>query len=172
MDIFHEQIVKKPNTGLRMLAIGGIITGFLIACALCFIFLGFLFPVNLLLIVGLIYLCWYIVTGMSIEYEYILTNDDLDIDKIIAKRKRKRLISIKMSSFSDMAVLTNENANAGEKTLVNCAGTEYKAYAADFKHEKMGDCRLVFTPSEEMLEALVKVMPRQIRQKFKETSIS
>jgi hypothetical protein len=172
MDIFHEQIVKKPNTGLRFAATAGIIVGFLIACVLCFIFLGFLFPVNLLLIAGLIYLCWYIVTGMSIEYEYILTNDDLDIDKIIAKRKRKRLISIKMSSFSDIAVLTNENANAGNKTLVDCAGTEYKAYACDFKHEKMGECRLVFTPSEEMLEALIKVLPRPIRQKFKDTSLS
>jgi hypothetical protein len=172
MDIFHEQIVKKPNTGLRLAAMAGIIAGFLIACTLCFIFLGIIFPVNLLLIAGLIYLCWYVVTGMSIEYEYIITNDDLDIDKIIAKRKRKRLISIKMSSFSDIAVLTNENANAGERTLVDCAGTEYKAYICDFKHEKMGDCRLVFTPSEEMLEALVKVMPRPIRQKLKDSSLS
>jgi hypothetical protein len=172
MDIFHEQIVKKPTTGSRLAASAGIIAGFLIASALCFIFLGFLFPVNLLLIAGLIYLCWYIVTGMSIEYEYILTNDDLDIDKIIAKRKRKRLISIKMSSFSDIAVLTNDNANAGDKTLVDCAGTEFKAYAVDFKHDKMGECRLVFTPSDDMLEAIVKVMPRPLRQKMKDESLS
>jgi hypothetical protein len=77
-----------------------------------------------------------------------------------------------MSSFSDIAVLTAENANAGEKTLVDCAGTDFNAYAADFKHDKMGECRLVFTPSPDMLEAVVKVLPRTVRQKFKDNSLS
>jgi hypothetical protein len=166
MDIFHEQIVKKPMTGLRLLAKLSIALGFIILGALSFVLLLRLFPFSMLLAGVFIYLGWYLSTGMNVEYEYILTNDDLDIDKIIAKRKRKRLISIKVSSFTDFKKLTETDADAGSRTLVDCAGVGYDSadtYIADFKHDKLGDARLVFSPSEEMLRELIKVFPRQLR---------
>jgi hypothetical protein len=171
MDIFHEQIVKKQNSGLRLLAMIGVIVGFSLALIATFLFLSFLFPMTMLILAGLAYLGWYIITGFNIEYEYILTNDELDIDKIIAKRKRKRLISIKMSNVSDFAKLTDANADAGSRTLVDCAGEEFHKVIMDFKHERMGECRLLFTPSEDMTEQMVKVLPRTLRQKLKDSNI-
>ncbi|MDR0987195.1 MAG: hypothetical protein LBL98_05835 [Ruminococcus sp.] len=171
MDIFHEQIVKKQLGGLRLLAMIGVIVGFLAALGGSFIFLAFLAPMNFLIMAGLVYLGWYIITGFGIEYEYILTNDELDIDKIIAKRKRKRLISIKMSSVTEFAKLSEGNADAGNRTLVDCAGNELPSFAMDFKHERMGDCRLIFTPTEEMTEQMVKVLPRALRIKYKDSSV-
>jgi hypothetical protein len=171
MDIFHEQIVKKQNSGLRLLAMIGVIAGFSLALIAAFIFLSFIFPMSMLIMAGLLYLGWYVVTGFNIEYEYILTNDELDIDKIIAKRKRKRLISIKMASVSEFAKLSNDNADAGNRTLVDCAGNELPRVVMDFKHERMGDCRLLFTPSEEMTSEMVKVLPRALRQKLKDSNI-
>jgi hypothetical protein len=172
MDIFHEQIVKKPNTGLRLLACIAVAAAFILAVLVVFIFLAFLFPMSMLIIAGLLYLGWYVVTGFSIEYEYILTNDELDIDKIIAKRKRKRLISIKMSGVSAFEKLSESNADAGNRTLVDCKGGELPPYVMDFKHDKMGECRLAFTPSDDMLSELVKVLPRTIRTKYKESTVN
>ncbi|MDR0904097.1 MAG: hypothetical protein LBM59_05650 [Ruminococcus sp.] len=171
MDIFHEQIVKKQLRGLRLLAMIAIIIGFVLALAATFIFLSFIGLMAFLIMAGLAYLGWYIVTGFNIEYEYILTNDELDIDKIIAKRKRKRLISIKMPAVTEFAKLTEKNADAGNRTLVDCAGNELPAFAMDFKHERMGDCRLLFTPTDEMKDQMVKVLPRQLRIKYKDSNI-
>lgn len=41
--------------------------------------------------------------NFNIEYEYILTNNDLDIDKVIGKRKRKRMISLDVSTAEAFA---------------------------------------------------------------------
>jgi hypothetical protein len=171
MDIFHEQIVKKKLSGLRLLAMIAVIVGFALAIIAAFVFLSLILPMAMLIIAGLLYLAWFVVTGFNIEYEYILTNDELDIDKIIAKRKRKRLISIKMSSVSEFAKLSSDNADAGNRTLVDCAGSELPPVVMDFKHDRMGDCRLLFTPTEEMTEQMVKVLPRAIRIKYKDSKL-
>lgn len=44
---------------------------------------------------GSLYGGYILITNMSVEYEYIVTNGEMDIDKIIAKRRRKRLITVK-----------------------------------------------------------------------------
>jgi uncharacterized membrane protein len=170
MDIFHEQIVKKPNSGLRIAAKAGIMAGFLLLAAAALVLLFGFFPMNTLLVALFVYLGWYLSTGLSVEYEYILTNNDLDIDKIIAKRKRKRLISIKMPTLTEFTPLTDANRDAGERTLISCAGNDFPSVIADFKHDKLGDCRLVFSPSEEMLAEITKVLPRTIRAKTAHTS--
>lgn len=41
---------------------------------------------------------YYIIVYRYIEFEYILVNDELDIDKIMGKRKRKKLVTIKKSN--------------------------------------------------------------------------
>jgi hypothetical protein len=165
MDIFHEQIVKKPNTPLRIAARVGIAFGAALLAAIVLFLLMTFFPMAVLIAGALVYLGWYLASSFNVEYEYILTNDDFDIDKIIAKRKRKRLVSMKVSSFSDFFPYTAETAQAGNRTLVSCAGTGYQTYAADFKHDRLGECRLVFSPSDEMLAELVKVFPRALRAK-------
>jgi hypothetical protein len=165
MDIFHEQIVKKSGSPLRIAAMAGIVIVFLLLAVASLIMLVGFFPMNTILVAGFLYLGWYLSTGLSVEYEYILTNNDFDIDKIIAKRKRKRLISIKMQTLTAFEPLTEANSNAGERTLVNCGGGDFKTYIADFKHDKIGECRLIFSPSDEMLEEIKKVLPRVLRAK-------
>jgi hypothetical protein len=165
MDIFHEQIVKKPNSGVRILAKVGIIAGFLLLAAAALVLLAGFFPMNTLLVALFVYLGWYLSSSLNVEYEYILTNNDLDIDKIIAKRKRKRLITVKMPALTEFTPLTESNRDAGDRTLISCAGNDFPCVIADFKHDKLGDCRLVFSPSEEMLTEIKKVLPRTIRAK-------
>lgn len=50
---------------------------------------------------------------MSVEYEYIVTNGEMDIDKIIAKRRRKRLITVNARTFERFGPF-KESDHAGE----------------------------------------------------------
>ena len=83
MDFFNEWIVKKKKSAIDML----------IVFATCFaaIFLIYLlmafshkmltfFP---LLVALVIYLAYRIITGTNVEFEYSVTNGQMDVDKIL-----------------------------------------------------------------------------------------
>ena len=88
MDAYLEQIVKHRKgykdfmikvamimSIFAVLAIG-VIVGVMVNYY--FIVIGFF------LSLFDIYLCWYVITGRNVEYEYTVTNNNLQIDKIMA----------------------------------------------------------------------------------------
>lgn len=87
MDIFIEYLVKRKNTMknnfLRFLIVFGTIIFTIIMFYLCMLFsqLSFIF---LCLIAGGIYGAWYLMGTFKVEYEYIVTNGEMDIDKIMS----------------------------------------------------------------------------------------
>ena len=98
MDTFFEQIIKIKLTGkVKALITAIIVFDALLVCVLLYLSL-FLAPTIMLLVVaGAIYGGYKLISLLSIEYEYIYTNGDLDVDKIVAKSNRKRVVSIKCS---------------------------------------------------------------------------
>ena len=100
MDIFCEYIVKVKRSPLEILIS---VLGVFLAAILIFLSLGLLstaFSSFVLLIdAAIVYGVYILVTHFDVEYEYIFTNGDLDIDKIIAKRKRKRMFSLSVKEF-------------------------------------------------------------------------
>lgn len=175
MDIFVEQIVKKTASGkdwaLRVLI--GIAMGVLSAAAL-FIFF-FILPIpaaGLLLVAGIFWGGYRLITNSDCEYEYIVTNGEIDIDKIIAKRKRVRLITAKASTFEAFGEYENAPEVESGVTVVSAAGVneseaDTKMYYADFKHPSAGNVRLIFTPEERVIDAIYPFLPRQIKVNFK-----
>ena len=89
-DFYSEQLVAKKSGGSETAK--KILIGVLTALVAAFLFLIIIFPLSLLLVGLVFYGGYYLMTGIDTEYEYILTNGDLDIDKITGKRKRKRLL--------------------------------------------------------------------------------
>ncbi|HEX3030256.1 MAG TPA: hypothetical protein VHT34_13385, partial [Clostridia bacterium] len=53
--------------------------------------------------VGAIYVAYYLATSKNIEYEYIYTNGELDIDRIIAQKRRRRMFSTSCKNFDIVA---------------------------------------------------------------------
>ena len=103
-DIFLEEMVKKRNLPLDYIKKALIWTGGIILCfaGLYLVSLSSLLaPVFMLIAAGGIYFAWYFATGLNLEFEYIYTNGEIDFDKISAKRKRKRMITLRISSFED-----------------------------------------------------------------------
>ncbi len=175
MDVFVEQIVKKTTSGkdsvLKLLI--GIGIGVLSAlCVFIFFLMLPLAGLGLLLICGIFYGGYYLLTGLDCEYEYIVTNGEIDVDKIIAKRKRVRLVTAKASLFEAFGEYGESSPAAADGvTVVNAAGASdserAKNYYADFKHASAGNVRLIFTPEERVVDAIVPFMPAPLRISFK-----
>ncbi|MCM1022865.1 MAG: hypothetical protein NC395_02255 [Prevotella sp.] len=174
MDVFVEQIVKKSasgkDTALKLLI--GIGIGVLSAvCVFVFLFIIPFPGMGLLLVAGIFYGGYYLLTGLDCEYEYIVTNGEIDVDKIIAKRKRVRLVTAKASLFEAFGEYDeNSPMPADGVTVVHAAGysdaEDAKNYYADFKHASAGNVRLIFTPEKRVVDAIVPFMPAPLRISF------
>lgn len=156
-----EQLVTKapsPSDGLKRALIGGV-TVILAASVLLFSSLLALPPLGVLLAAVISWGGYRLFTGTFIEYEYSVFDGELDIDKIIAKRRRVSMITVKISSFDRYA----EASSAGDDeppTCVCAAGDEGEQWYADFIHPEHGKTRLYFTPNEKLREALKRFLPR------------
>lgn len=133
---------------------------------------GLLPFIGLILAVITGYGTYFIITNMYVEYEYTFTNGELDIDKIIAKKKRKSMISVSVGKFKEFGRYNEETPEeTDEMTVVfatnNIASEEYYA---DFDHESYGSTRLVFCPNENMINNMRKNLPRSIREKLDKTA--
>ena len=91
MDTFVEQIIVKKKGPKEIAIITGTILLVVILVFVLFLFLNYF---SLVIDMLLIYGAWWLITGQNVEYEYSVTNGDIDIDQIIAQRKRKRVVSV------------------------------------------------------------------------------
>lgn len=106
MDFFNENLVQRRKTGKDVaIIIGIILLGIVLTCALLLFLLGM--PIVgqffLLLIAGVWFLAYRLISGRKVEFEYIVTNSDMDVDKIVAKRKRTRILSLNAKEIEVMA---------------------------------------------------------------------
>lgn len=165
-DTFAEQIVKKTSTSsdalkkTMLMASGGVITALLV-------FLCLKTPFAILLIAGVIYLLYYLLTSMNVEYEYSVTNGTLDIDKIIARRKRVNMLSVEVKTFTAFDSYLSFDGDFSGTTIMAvgsdiASGEEEAPFYAAFKHETYGDVMLVFSPDEKILECIRPYLPRNI----------
>ena len=119
MDVFTEYMVKKQKSGkdvfLQILC--GVSAAAVIVVALLLIpivtlqfgQIGSMYTMLAPLIaLGAGYGAWYLISSMNVEYEYILTNGEMDVDKIVARRRRKRMITVNARKFEAFGPYTPE----------------------------------------------------------------
>lgn len=170
-DIFTEHMVRKKHGGsdtinsvlltlaaaglfLLLLLVGLSVTGLLAIIALAEI--------------GLVYGWYILITSFNIEFEYIFTNGEMDVDKIIARRRRKRLITINFKEIEIMAPLKGEYAaeakRSGIRTKIDASASpdSEDTYFLVANHKKMGLTLLLFQPSGEIIRAAETYAPRKI----------
>jgi len=166
MDTFFEQIVpikKTPAQVLLQLLIS------LVGSVMIFIFmvgalLGALAQLSILLfpaacVTG--YFAWKLLTGFNVEYEYSVTNGYIDIDKIIAQRKRRRVLAAKVRDFEAFGAYDAKKfaeRRFQTRIIAANAGAENIWYA-EVRTEKTGHTLLVFEPDERILGAIKKDLP-------------
>lgn len=168
MDTFVEQIVTLRKTPLQkaLVVIAWISASLFMAICLAAYLLRILYPLSLLLIilgaaVGLG--AWIVTKRMNIEYEYIITNGDFDIDMIVARQKRRRAVSVKckdIESFGKYIPEEHVNKNYASK-LFTCTVDENACYAV-IRADGAGTKLLVISPNEKVKTALKKYISRTV----------
>ncbi len=167
MEIFKEYIVEKKKEPIDTAISAGIVVAALVVTYILmqvmFLNMQFFAGIGLLLIVG----CWYLVVRLirnrNIEYEYILTNHELDIDKIIARSTRKRITTIDLYKIEGCASIKDSGYENTNKKIKNYAGDIKgdRVYYVDI-FEEAEPVRILFQPSSGILEAMKQVNPRKV----------
>ncbi len=178
MDVFFEQIIKKKQNALqKFLKIGFIVTAIILIVFVLFyavLLMGsgnpkYSIVASLLLLAcfGIGYLTRWYVKRLYLEYEYSITNGDFDIDRIIGKAKRERIISTNCKDFEEFGVYDEntikrfENREFDSKVIAaNLA--ESPLYYAVVTHKTAGSVLIVIQPNERILGALKKFIPKAV----------
>ena len=108
----------------------------------------------------LIAFAWYgaylLMSMQNIEYEYILTNSEIDIDKIMSKKARKRIASF---DFKEINICANINDNEHNHDYKNV--TVSKTYFVDYSQDSE-NYRVLFQPTSKMIESIKRFNPRNV----------
>lgn len=165
MDVFMEKIVKRRKTAVDSAVIGATVVLGLLLIAIVGS-LGFLQSFLPIILVGIGYLGYFLIRNRNVEYEYIVTNGDLDIDMIVAQRKRKRVFSASCKDFEIVAKMTSGQFNQSYQNIkkrVNAVtsmdSNEVYFIAMVKDNEKM---LVFFEPHPKMIESFKKYIPRKV----------
>mgnify|MGYP000338766687 FL=1 len=165
MDSFIEKIVVKKKTFKDyLISIGIVLAGTLLTLIVGLI--EFLAPFWFIIAAAIVYFMYQFITSSNIEYEYIVTNGDLDIDKIINRRRRKRIFSANCKDFEILAKLKGglndrriQNINS-KIMAVSSINSENVFFAIlNYKGERTV---VFFEPDEKMLNSFKLFIPRKI----------
>lgn len=163
MDTFFEQIIPMRKTGTSLFAVIGIWAAAIII-TIGLILFPILGSLTAIIIFGVLFGAFKLSALFNIEYEYIITNGTMDIDKIVNKSSRKRMTSFELSGVSRL-----EKFNIGlinnidkKKLVVACNLDDPDAYFMVCEREGKGAINVVFAPEERLKGAIVKFIPKFI----------
>ena len=147
-DIYLEYILKKKKTGGQKAIIAVIIFAAIIGFA------------------------WYgaylLMSMQNIEYEYILTNSEIDIDKIMSKKARKRIASFDFKEINICANINDNEHNHDYKNVTvsktfDVTGDKSRGnvYFVDYSQDSE-NYRVLFQPTSKMIESIKRFNPRNV----------
>ncbi len=169
MDNFHEQLVTRRRNGEDIAKIIGIVLGSIVLAGACIFFgIGFNILILSFLGIGVMVLGLWLLGGIGVEYEYIITNNELDIDKIIGKRTRKRLITLDLKRAEEFCTYPPEKEIDCSTTVQAATGWEKDARCLVVEHDDLGKVSVIFNPDEITREAIVRELPKAVSARIKD----
>ena len=161
-ETYVECLVARKKNPLTSI-VKYVLYGIAIACLLMGLLGWFV-----LFILGIIFgLVAYFVTPMfDLEYEYLYLSKEISIDKVMAKEKRKHVMTIDLNKATTIAPSNSHSldsyVNREHKERDFSSGEEQaKTYTMVYE-DKDGIELIKFEPNEEMLAAIKTVFPRKI----------
>jgi len=158
-DVFKEQIVRQvPTTKdalLKTAYLGVSLVAIYFALTIPQVFQFLVF-----ILIGLGVGMHMVFKTLSREYEYILTNGELDVDCIYGKSRRKRMFSGELKSFEMMVHVEDDSQEVIFKNALmrkDCSRGKGKEVENTYKFVAPYKGKLVcvvFSPNEEMLRLM------------------
>lgn len=160
MDTFVEQLITIKKSAKTYLAYAAITVVTLFVMALSLWIFGNL-AIVVVFLVG--YGAFKLYSMLNVEYEYIITNSTMDIDKIIAKSSRKRVVSFDLTSVQRIEKYTGFLPyDISKDCIFACNATDENAYVLYYKQEGKPQKAFVFAPNEKMIAGMKNFLPRHI----------
>ena len=174
MENLVEQVVKKEkdfkyylNICLLVLAALGI-PGI-------FVMLSFITGVRYLIVVAFflllfsVYGLWWAISSLKVDYEYACLSSTLRFDKVIAKRRRKPIVKFDIKSAADF--FPYDDKEMGKRKISKVYRASAKEFSEEnyviiFRHEARGECAVIFTPNEQLLEAIKPYFSAELKKKL------
>ena len=173
MDNFAEQLVKRSETSadkakrLILIIVGVFFTVVIAGLAVLQLTKPIFAMLGLILAAVAGYGTYFAVQGSYVEYEYTFTNGELDVDKIVAKKKRTAMVSTDIKKFTAFGKYTDGMDESEDMTVVSASDNiASHEYYADFQHEEYGLTRLIFAPDERILDNIKKSLPPQLKREL------
>jgi len=165
LDIYIEKLVKKKKEIREYLIIIGLSLLIPISGVVLY-FVSFFRSIILPVILIIAYGIWIAVSGFNIEYEYILTNDELDIDKIVNMKKRKRILTVSCKEFDILAKKDSENytekIEKTENKFTFCSTMKAENLYFVLLNYKNQRTVIYFEPDERMLAEIKRIIPKKV----------
>ena len=169
-DVFKEQLVKKAVTPKDTAKRFGIVALVVIIVFIC-MNIPLLQPFWMFIALAAGFGAYVLISRLNIEYEYIFTNGELDIDIIYNKNNRKRLFSSSVKQFDIMAHVedtahTREMSNVTETKNYSSGivGPNTYAFVTSYKGKRL---KIIIEPNEMMIKAFSTVLtPRKLYKKW------
>lgn len=170
----YEQVVRRERTPKHGLTVALIVLGVIGVPAIIFAIsivakIPYLNIVALFIFALAIYFGWYLITSLNVEYEYAFLSSTLRVDKVIAKRRRKKVVKLDVKRLDDFFPYSDKEMTERHFTKVyHCGSKEFSDsnYVAAFHDEEKGKCALVFAPNEAFLEGMKPYFNADIRKKL------
>ncbi len=169
MDFVREIILKKKKSVQDVMSI--IIT-FMVAFMLFYIILiqfaagklAIFIPIE---IAAIIYGMYMAITSLNVEYEYSVINGWMDVDKIIAGKRRKNVAKIEVKNVEYFARLDDKHIDVAEdesvEKVIDATTTidSPNVYFMIYYNNNKKIC-LLFEPTDEMVENFAHYVPRSL----------
>ena len=166
LETFVEQIIYRKKTKAQIMLAMLIMALTSIFVVFSFLFLGTLV---LVLLLPLGWGMWWLLSGMNIEYEYCVINGDIDIDRIVARRKRERVVSValqKLDSVGRYDPKKWEGRQVDRFVFAAPSEKEDGLYCFSYRSKKRGYTLVVFQPNDRVKECFVSGLPRLLQSEM------
>ena len=171
MDIYKEYLVNRTQDAkdkIKLFLLIFLCCLLLVIAVLFMDVLAGLLGFVIFAIGGAFYGVYYYAMMHRIEYEYIFTNGDLDFDKIMGQRKRKRLATVDFATLTQFGKLDDSKRSeifSSDRTVIDASDNlqSDSDYYLECKHKNYGMCYVVFTPSDEFVEEFKPFFPRELK---------
>ncbi len=170
MDVYYEHIteIRKTPKDILFLIILWLLV--LVFCVAAFLFIG-LSPLFLILCAAAIYGGVVLTKKLNVEFEYIFTNGEIDIDMITAKSDRKRMTTFNAKDIVRVEKYNKENPLSRrekiEKANVYCNKDDNDLYTFLIKRRNEEFC-VTLQIDAEFKEKIVPFMDKMLaRDAFK-----
>ncbi len=160
MDSYSEQIVKQSLDAKRIAVIFGVIVAAVVLCGAALLFMQYVF---LPLAAACGFGVYWVATSQFWEVEYTVTNGDIDIERIIARRQRKTIVRVRGNKIEHLLPIKASTPDKKYDRVVMAANSMKSAtWYFTYYSKKNGSTIVYFEPNAKTLSELRDGLSRTV----------